>query len=672
MPCKNKKRGRGWRGLLVLLAFAAGMARLAGQSIYLPQEEEPVFTVPQVKYVEMDVEAERDNYKPKSGTPTETERLYLEPGVGISWNYFLYHPDLLTFSMLAEPGYNWQKQGSPGAMSEQDTILLEGNVSATLLRRKPYATTFTYDRSHSDYHYDFFNSATIDTENWGAFSGYREGPVPVTLSFQHSTTDSSGLNYDSISDSTTVSLDAKNVRRGNNYTDLSYEYNTYDSTTGSAGGPGSFNAASTTHHVSLNDIENFGKGSLYSSLYYDHIEGEGTPSDSVNLSLDYGWQHTPHLRSVYGYSFSSYSTADTDSINNSAHASLQHQLFDSLNSSVTVFGSDSRSDSYGSQLDIYTVGTSAAAVYSKRLGGWGQLSLDDNATYAITHQTSTGDQQFIANESHMVPLSGLFFLNSPRDITFVSLTDASGAITYVSGSDYTVITGSNPWQIQIINTGPNHITTGQTVLANYIVQPNPSGEYSTLNNLAEIRLDFWHHHAGVYASYYFNDNQTDSPDFVLDNTEEIQAGADFNWGRLRLQATGSDRRTSFYDYQSLTLSESYTLFSTHQNSAGINFYQLWTTYSNDGATNQNQDVSFYSFTGNYEWHPVSGFSWNNEAGYQQQRGNGMDEDFIVFRSYLNWFVGKLNVHLGYEYEHQGYIAETRVRNFAFLRLRRNF
>jgi len=76
---------------------------------------------------------------------------------------------------------------------------------------------------------------------------------------------------------------------------------------------------------------------------------------------------------------------------------------------VTVFGSDSRSDSYGSQLDIYTVGASASVAYSKRLGGWGQLSLDDNASCSVTHQTSTGNQQFIPNESHTVPLGYIFF-----------------------------------------------------------------------------------------------------------------------------------------------------------------------------------------------------------------------------------------------------------------------
>ena len=657
------------------LAFAASALRLAGQSIYLPQQEEPVFSIPQVRYFAVDVEAEQDKYKPKNGAPTTIQRLYLAPGVGIGWDYFLYHPDLLTFSVLAEPGYTWQQEGAPDALTTQDSILLNGNVNATLLRQKPYSTTFTYDRGHTDYHYDFFNSATIDTETWGVTGGYREGPVPVTLGFQHSTTDSSGLNYDSKSDSTTVSLDARNVRRRNNYTDLSYDYNTYNSTTSSSDGSDSttqYKASSAAHHLSLADAENFGRGSLYSSLFYDHIEGEGPTSDAVNLSLDYNLEHTPHLRSVYGYSFSSYSTENANSMNHSVRAGLQHQLYDSLRSSVTVYGSDSSSDSYGSQLDIYTAGAGGSLAYSKRLGGWGQLSLDDSANYSHTEQDSSGDRQLISNEAHQVPLSYSFFLNNPRDVTFVSLTDSSGAITYVSGTDYTVITATDPWQIQIFNSGPNHIAVNATVRANYIVQPNPTGSYSTVNNLTEFRLDFWHHHAGIYASYFFNDNQSSSPDFVLDNTAEFRAGGDFNWKRLRLGTTYTDRQTSFYDYQSISLSENYTLLSTHKNSAGLNFYQLWTTYANGGATNQNQNVSYYSFTGNYEWHPVSGFNWNNEAGYQQQRGNGLDQDFIVFRSYLNWFIGKLNVHLGYEYEHQGYTAETRERNFVFLRVRRNF
>ena len=74
----------------------------------------------------------------------------------------------------------------------------------------------------------------------------------------------------------------------------------------------------------------------------------------------------------------------------------------------------------------------------------------------------------------------------------------------------------------------------------------------------------------------------------------------------------------------------------------------------------------------YEWRPTSHISWHSEAGVQQQRGLGNDELFLAGRTYLDWAVGKLEIHLGYEHENQQYTAETRTRDYVFLRLRRNF
>jgi len=65
-------------------------------------------------------------------------------------------------------------------------------------------------------------------------------------------------------------------------------------------------------------------------------------------------------------------------------------------------------------------------------------------------------------------------------------------------------------------------------------------------------------------------------------------------------------------------------------------------------------------------------SWNTELGYELQRGAGQDQNLIVARSYLNWFVGKLDFRLGYEFQNQEYTTETRERNYVFLRMRRNF
>jgi hypothetical protein len=658
---------------IALLVLATGAARVEGQFYYdFLQPEEPPLTMPQVKYLKMDVEAEQINYRSQQGAgSSKSQRLYLAPGVGIGWNYFLYHPDLLTYSLLFEPGYVWQESGAPGQMSQTDMLVLNGNFTATLLQLKPYATTFTYSRSHDDVHYDFFNSATVDTERWGAISGYREGPVPVVVTFDHSQTDSSGLNFDSTSKQTTVSLQAQNSRRKEDLTELNYQFTQYDSVSSDA--VQSFGDSSTAHHLSVNDTEHFNTSSLASSLFYDHIEGsDETPSDSVNLSLDYSWQHTPRLRSFYGYSFSDYSTDGADSMNNSARAGLQHQLYDNLTSMVDVTGAKASSDSFGSQLDLYSVGTDASVDYSKRLGDWGHLSLGDSASYSLTHQDSSGGELLVPNESHAVPLNYIFFLTQPRAVTFVSLTETTGAITYVRGSDYDVITTTDPWQIQIYSTGPNHLAQNQTVKANYIVQPNPTGSYSTFNNGTEIRLDFWQQRAGIYARYNFSENRSDSPGFVFDNIREFQAGTDLNWHRLRLAANYTDHKSSLNDYQSIALSEGYTLLASAKNSASVDFHQQWSTYPGQGTNSPTQNARYYSFTGRYTWHPVSAFSWDNQVGYEIQHGAGLDQDLITANSYLSWFIGKLDFRLGYEFENQKYPTETRDRNFVFLRMRRNF
>ena len=144
------------------------------------------------------------------------------------------------------------------------------------------------------------------------------------------------------------------------------------------------------------------------------------------------------------------------------------------------------------------------------------------------------------------------------------------------------------------------------------------------------------------------------------------------WRKLRLDARYTDRQSSIFSYKSVTLSEGYNLLTTLKHSAGLDFHQQWTSFSSSGGTGSTRDMTYYSFTGHYEWHPFAGFNWRNETGYELQRGAGSDRDYIVARSYLSWLVGKLDFRLGYEFENQKYIAETRDRHFVFLRMRRNF
>ena len=74
----------------------------------------------------------------------------------------------------------------------------------------------------------------------------------------------------------------------------------------------------------------------------------------------------------------------------------------------------------------------------------------------------------------------------------------------------------------------------------------------------------------------------------------------------------------------------------------------------------------------YEWRPTTHLSINTDAGYRMQRGFGFDQDLFAFRSYLNWHIGKAEMHLGYEHETQTLTGEQMIRNFVFIRMRRIF
>jgi hypothetical protein len=658
------------------LVLAVGATRAFGQSIYLPNNE-PVLTMPRLKYIKLDAEFEDVSYTTKPGGTTDTQRIYLTPAIGIGWDYFIYHPDLLTFSMLAEPGYSWQQYNYAGATSQQNELLLNGNFNATLLQLKPYATTFNYSRSHEEYQYDFFNSATEDVQNWGVNAGYREGAVPVTVSFEQSLRDSNGLTLSSTTEQTTLSLQAQNSRRNADLTSLNYQFSQYDSS--SAFASDHFKDSTTTHYLTLKDTEHFGKNTLDSSLTYNKQELNGVPSDDISATLDFSMEHTANLRSFYDYSFARFTTIGVESINQLARAGLQHQLYESLSSSIDVHGSLSDNTSPGATLDQKSAGTSASVDYTKLLGEWGHLSINDSASYDLTHQESTGSQLSINGESHTVPPNGLFFLNQPLDVSVQSVTCYNGSttVTLVRGTapagDYDVISTTDPWQIQIYSTGPNHIdlSSSPVVQVNYTVQPNPTGSYSVFNNQFQIRLDFWHQRAGIFARYSFNDNQADSPGFVLENVSEFHVGGDVAWNGFRADANFTDRHSSLYSYQSVTLSEGYSLRTGARSTTGIDLRQQWSTYPAAG-TNSSPAVTYYSFTGHYDWQLVSGLNWHSEVGYEQQRGEGEDQELIVARSNLNWFVGKLQLRLGYEFQNQEYTAETRERHYVFLEMRRNF
>lgn len=674
MKRNQKKRFRLPR-YIALVVLAAGTSRVAAQSInwFQPQgNPDWVYLMPGLKYIDNDLEYESDVYT-SAGTTLKTERYYVSPTAGIAWANYISDPRLLNYSLLFAPGYIWQESGSPGQMSQTDELALDGQFNANLLDAKPYGTSLNYSRSQDQMKYDFFNSATVDTQSWGAASGYHQGPVPVTVSFEQSDVNSMEPGQNSDTGQTTVNLEAHNDRQKDDATQLTYEFSEFDREIDVAGL--SYVDNSSYHHASLMDVENYRKSTLRSSLFFDDIEGgNSSSSSSLNGVVDYDIQHNPQLSSDYDYALNWYDGGGSESLQNTASASVHHQLYESLTSTLQLQGSSLANDSSGSTLDTYSAQLTGSEQYSKRLGAWGHLTIGDTASYTLTDQEANGSQTVIANESHTVPNNGLVILDQPLELAISTVTDSTGTIILQPGLDYTVDESTDPWQIQINSAGPNHITPGATILVTYTIHTNPSGSYSVFVNDSEIRLSFWGGKADVYALYNLTANQASSPEFLLQNENEFQAGADLNWMGFSLNGSYIDDTSTLYDSQTYSLGQGYSRALSPRSRAGLTFSEQWTDYSFNNGTGagQNQNSTFYNAMFTLEWHPLPGLSWDGEAGVQKTTGSTVNQDLFAARTYLNWHAGKLEVHLGFEHEDQDYTTQIMKRDYAFFRIRRNF
>jgi hypothetical protein len=620
-------------------------------------------------YVLFDTELEQQTLSSASGGPASTfQRIYFAPSLGLDAAGSIYHPDLFAFSVEAEPGYEYQKLSNVGAAGSytQNTVLQNYHGSGLLFQTKPFATTFSGSEDHQVIEYDLFNTVVMDSNSYGVSTGYRDGPVPVSLSYGQSHQDATGLAQEMIVDQQTLDLHARNERQAQNFTDLIYRFGETDQTIDQ--NHSTFNEDNTYQLATLTDSERFGqdgRNSLNNSLLYNGLDSPDLSSKSFTAQSELSMDLTPRLRNIDDYTFTDYSDNMTEYQQHFGRAALRHQLYDSLSSGIDVHGGMYHSGSGSSTVDATTVGVLATLDYHKNLGPWGHFSLGNSAQYDSVDQTSSGGLGVVPNESHTLTIIPTP-LTQPLEVSIVSVTDSTGTRVLQEGVDYSVNRGVDPWEIQLIPTSLI-VKSGDTVLVTYEVQSNPSGTYSTFQDQLQARLDLFDRLLSIYGRLSVVNNYTNQPGFMLEDIFETEAGATFNWRGFHLGADYDKRDSSLYSYTTEALSEGYQSGVFSDCTLSVDLHQRWTDYPA-----QDQRATYYDFNGRFQWRPTPKFSCNVEGGLEQQRGRGLDEDLAGVRAHADWNVGKLTLNVGYDYNDDNFVGEIRERHFFYLRAKRRF
>ena len=615
-------------------------------------------------YLQTDVQGDREIQKSgSSGDPLLHQRIIVEPVVGLSLGGWVYHPNLLEYDCQTEFGLGYQKAKMDPGESASDTHFLQRyHVTMTILKQKPYVTTLFADKDLTYRDYDFFSRVRVDSQRFGANSGYAAGEVPFSVAFQHYDEDVLDLTRPSHLSEDTFSLNGNSQRRsGKANTQFSYNLDRFFRQDDGFSNQGGLN-----QNVSVVDTENFGDRdwiNLSSLLNYNSVTETPTPSNKLLLQELLQLQHTRRLRSFYEYAYDLSSTGDSDTSTHQGRLGLSYQLFDNLMSTFDVHGNLTQAAAPGTYLDTRRYGVSLNEQYTRTLGNWGNITLGYNGTVDHEERNASGTLLPIPQEAHTLTGYEWTALNKLSVVEVRSVTSTNG-IAYQEGADYLVQTRGVITEIRRKEGG--NIPDKSVVLVDYVIALDPSGQYTSYANGVYFRLDFW---KGLFAIYgrWTTIDYRGGEDLTLRRLDDKIIGVDSTWRWLRAGAEYEVADSNYSPYQRTRFFQAVQFGTSDSATFGVDFDESWTTYP-DSNTRQ----TAYGIIARYQQRLTAKLSWNVEGGVRQERGDSFDGNYGSARTELNWVVAKLNVKLGYEYGNESHPTDQRERHYIYLRARRSF
>jgi hypothetical protein len=617
-------------------------------------------------FTEMDVEAETDSETTGNSRFT-SDRLYLAPTLGLKVDGSIYHPNLLQFDLSGQGGYLTQtlntRTSTGQTSSTTDTSYLQNYAfNAVFLRNQPYVATFTATKTHTLEELDIFNQLIVDAQTYGGRVGYSAGPVPVSLSLQHTDENQSGLFYNNAFTQDNLEFKASNERDGAGSTFFTYNAGQYDQQASS------YSEQETYQYGTLTDLEKWGRDNrftLNSSVFFDQENNTNSPSQNVIVQENLTVKHTPALDSFYTYNFNDDSQGPAVAMTHFMEAGARYQLYESLSSEVDLHGTLADDTAPGSSSTDTIYGIHNSENYTKHLGDWGRLTLGNSAEYDLEDENNSGGVTPVLGEHVTVNDSTYAYLSQPLVISIQQVTDTTGSHIYIEGLDYTTINSGFLTGIRRVLSSPN-LTNGAVVLVDYTVQSQPSGSIRTLNDQFQVRLDLFNGLLGIYSGLGWIKNYS-SQDFVLDNEFDTLSGVDVTWYWLRTGGSYETHDSNLIEYNTLSLYQT-ALFRPAENSTiSLDTREQWSTYPVEHL--QSTD---YIATTRFSQRLTPDLSFSAEAGIRNDQGGFLNQTLFAARTDIHYKIGKIYLSLDYQFNDQASPGQALVRNFVSFRLKRSF
>jgi hypothetical protein len=657
-----------WRGLIVCL-LSGTVLPAAAQELYLQHQQEPQWL--SLNFIGGSLGVYSEGQYEKSiynGAGSENySHLFIGPELGLNFDGSIYHPNLAQFTLSSDGALGQGWDNSSGSKTSDFEYLGNALASFDLLGNKPYATTASASMTHTYTEYNFFSQTTVDTYRYGFQTGYREGSSPFNLSYWHTEEDNSGLNNNFNLDQDTLSFDISKQRDAGS-SRFFYGLNDFSQTGMGVQSTGIDQVWGVSDNETLGRRKNM---NLNSDASYSLLDSPGDSGDNINANVDLNIDHTPSLWSGYGVGYGQSTYSGDTSDNYYGNASLRHQLYQSLTSSLNFSGQNSSSSGSGGSSDSTSYSASLGEDYTKHLSTWGRLKINAGAGYSYSEVSQSGSAIPINDQSYSFTGIGVqvpLLEPNVNPSSIIIYKDTSHTFLYPEAGNYAVTQNGQITYITLVAGTLIPLNTPVYISYTYSASGTGSGSYDTRNEVLQVRMDLWGGLLGLYGRVNAIQN-SGTAGLVLNNLTSYAVGADTTWHFLRAGAEYDVYDSSLSTYDSARLYQNLSFRPSPVSQLSFGFAESWTTYSGNNASEQ----QMYSFINRYHRTLSRNWGFDIEDGVSQQSGGGTDQTLVTVRPGLEFAKGQFSLRIGYDFEYSRYLsAETRYYQTFFLRAKRSF
>lgn len=636
--------------------------------------------------LKLEVEDERERRVIRStGNRIRRDTTRVEPTVALTLEGSVYHPNLVEFSTYTEVGYQYHDkldtalEGSEsGSEGEENNVLQDYRVILDVLREKPYAVNLLAQRQLNERDDDFFTRSEVDTERYQLSTGYvpgratdtRDGTPGGPFSF----TVSASRLEETIDDITRPSDDREDVlefqgfrERGlRDHTRLKYQWTDFKFTERELA-----TDEGVRHLASVTDNRVFGADEsvlLASSARYENQDRNDVDSSSIDLAESATLVHSDTLESKYLYTFRDRDVGSSSTLRHEGIASLRHQLFDSLTSTLEAEGRWEEDESPGSLLEAGRYGGGFGEQYTKKLPHESRISLDAGLRLLEHDRDAVGGSRTVIDERHILRNDEITLLDEPDvERSSIRVTDGSGRTTRTEGLDYEILPRGRFTQIRRLPGG--FIPDGGAVLVDYRAGAQDSDDYTSTEQRYGARLSLVRGLLDLYVRLYQLDYQ-DNELLFLQEFDDLVIGAETRWRQFRAGIEYEDYDTNLTPYRTWRLFQSYQLYPTRRSVLVLDLRQQSTDF-----LEEDDEERLYSFIGRYRHRLTTSLAFYGEAGATLEDGIGSSDahrDLYRVRSYLEHWIGRLTTRLEYEYLDKDFPADSTDSHRVQLSMVRKF